>query len=103
MNRLTIEPARLLGLATAMGLAARLDDTGGYGVVRVVLEGGGVFNPLEDGGHGWEVLNWLDRVNDCFTLGPGYVAACFQRVNHNGTPTDLRRAVVEAACRVAKA
>ncbi len=96
-------PDQLATLARAMGYEVEIDATGGYGVVRVVLSTGGIFRPHDDAAQAWEVLAWLDRVNDCFTLGPGYVAANFQRVNHDKTAQGLRRAIVEAAVRVAEA
>ena len=99
---MTISAEQLATLARAMGYEVSIDSHGGYGVVRVVMGSGGVFNPMADAAQAWDVLAWLDRVNDCFTLGVGYVASNMQRVNHNQTPTDLRRAVVTAAVRVAE-
>lgn len=115
-------PDKLATLARAMGYEVEIDATGGYGVERVLLcekatttyeVGSGepivdyilktVFRPHDDAAQAWEVLAWLDRVNECFTLGPGYVAANFQRVNHDKTAQGLRRAIVEAAVWVAEA
>ena len=80
-----------------------------------------VFNPMSDAAQGWDVHAWLlapsmamaDPQKRFFVVTSWNVqrmrhvadidepVVCWS-VGHNGTPTDLRRAVVTAAVRVAE-
>lgn len=121
-------PDDLATLARAMGYTVTLDDSGGYGVVRVVIDGGfygvssrSVFCPHLDAAQAWEVMAWLlaqtrqfdDDEGRFFTVTPynvqrqrwddlyGETVIC-STVGHDCTAAGIRRAVVEAAIRVAK-
>ena len=126
-------PDDLATLARAMGYTVTLDDSGGYGVVRVMTErtvmptyeiGSGddirrqvvrsVFCPHLDAAQAWEVMAWLMRRNciavhgmpHCIAKGTvcveGPVDDDGEIAEHDGTAAGIRRAVVEAAIRVAK-
>jgi len=122
-------PDDLATLARAMGYTVTLDDSGGYGVVRVVIDGGfygvssrSVFCPHLDAAQAWEVMAWLIKSGHFHSIGTknvntlGDYARVMSRNNpdrwvdkrqmlsfaHDGTAAGIRRAVVEAAIRVAK-
>jgi hypothetical protein len=120
-------PDQLATLARAMGYEVEIDATGGYGVTRVLLcekatttyeVGSGepvrdyirktVFRPHEDAAQAWEVLCWLlgrirthidHRSVVCWYSND--ILLC--EYDHNNTPDTIRRAIVEAAVRVAEA
>jgi hypothetical protein len=113
-----ITPEQLATMARAMGHEVEIDVSGGYGVHRVLIIPGRangsswaqVFNPLADAAQAWEVLCWLldpckhNSVN-CFyvrVILDGPKGADGHEFPHNNTPSDLRRAVVTAAIRVAE-
>lgn len=65
-----------------------------------------IFDPANNYEQAWEVLAWLLRVNAAaFDIDGhrvhGYVGANPITCKHNGTPSGIRAAVVEAAARVA--
>lgn len=115
-------PDDLATLASAMGYTVTMDDSGGYGVTRVLAsmqfdDGKGfrcVFCPHLDAGQAWEVMAWLMRRNciavhgmpHCIAKGTvcveGPVDDDGEIAEHDGTAAGIRRAVVEAAIRVAK-
>lgn len=120
-------PEQLATLARAMGYEVEIDATGGYGVERVVLiervsahyeVGGGdppcmttrrtVFRPHEDAAQALDVMAWLDSnhgiqiVRGEFRVYHGDTGRGYFE-NHNGTMDSIRRAIVEAAVRVAEA
>lgn len=114
-------PDDLATIARAMGYTVTLDDSGGYGVVRVIYEYQfhgvtlrAAFNPTHDAAQAWEVMAWLMRRNciavhgmpHCIAKGTvcveGPVADDSEITEHDGTAAGIRRAVVEAAIRVAK-
>ncbi len=108
-------PDKLATLASAMGYEVEIDATGGYGVVRVMLNKPcanlNVFRPHEDAAQAWEVLAWL-LTRD----GHNHVSSREARIawtnedgtregrgfKHNNTPADTILAIVEAAVRVAE-
>lgn len=118
-------PTQLATLARAMGYEVALDDTGGYNVKRVLTfkpcAGNTVFRPHDDAAQAWEVLAWLlsqepkyaDKNDICvievtstgvYAMNYGHYGTdgwAMWFVPHNNTPADLRRAIVEAAARVA--
>lgn len=122
-------PDDLATLARAMGYTVTLDDSGGYGVVRVIYEYQfhgvtlrAAFNPTHDAAQAWEVMAWLmnqkplhyfdgdERQSWFELLSAGIYKMVFcegehiavQSWMHYGTAAGIRRAVVEAAIRVAK-
>ena len=114
-------PDDLATLARAMGYTVTLDDSGNAGVVHVVIDGGfygvssrSVFCPHLDAAQAWEVMAWLMRRNciavhgmpHCIAKGTvcveGPVDDDGEIAEHDGTAAGIRRAVVEAAIRVAK-
>ena len=112
-------PDDLATIASAMGYTVTLDDSGGYGVVRVIYTDArrnfrGVFDPNNDSAQAWEVMAWLMRRNciavhgmpHCIAKGTvcveGPVDDDGEIAEHDGTAAGIRRAVVEAAIRVAK-
>ena len=111
---MTITPEHLLTLLRAMGRTGYLDHSGGYGVVRVIerlnqktstgLTFAQVWDPVNSGDQAWEVAAWLLRNAECPAIRRKSIEWVSEdgKVLHNGTQTDLRRAVVEAACRVAE-
>ena len=101
-------PQELATLAAAMGFKVRIDETGGYGVTRVLVkrdsinpDTGGteqrecVFRPHEDAAQAFEVLAWLMKQHPLHeydgeirtswfeVLGRGI----YQSVFANGEPT----------------
>lgn len=110
----------LATLARAMGYTVTLDDSGNAGVVRVLIHKGSnlrtraVFCPHLDAAQAWEVMAWLMRRNciavhgmpHCIAKGTvcveGPVDDDGEIAEHDGTAAGIRRAVVEAAIRVAK-
>ena len=121
-------PDDLATLASAMGYTVTLDDSGNAGVVRVLIRKGSnlrtraVFCPHLDAAQAWEVMAWLIKSDNFHSIGPqnvnslGDYARVMSRNNpdrwvdkrqmlsfaHDGTAAGIRRAVVEAAIRVAK-
>ena len=123
-------PDQLATLARAMGYEVEIDATGGYGVERVIamkqstpakritVDGEDamsyfmsrtVFRPHDDAAQALEVLCWLlaqERCNtvedECVRFYPSEDDCDSIRVDHNNTPPDIRRAIVEAAVRVAE-
>lgn len=120
-------PTQLATLARAMGYDVEIDATGGYGVTRVLLcekttttyEVGSsepivdyihktVFRPHEDAAQALDVMAWLDSnhgiqiVRGEFRVYHGNTGRGYFE-NHNGTMDSIRRAIVEAAVRVAEA
>jgi len=100
-----------LSLARAMGYAAYIDDTGGYGVERVILpihDGTGrnivsreVFQPERE--HFTAVLEWLSRQDDVEIRGGTiWLARRSLGEGYQLTPSGIARAVVMAAVRVAE-
>ena len=102
-------PDDLATLASAMGYTVTLDDSGGYGVVRVVIDGGfygvssrSVFCPHLDAAQAWEVMAWLAEHRKLPTIAHRHMQVDGLPYRHDGTAAGIRRAVVEAAIRVAK-
>lgn len=122
-------PDDLATLARAMGYTVTLDDSGGAGVVRVVIDGGfygvssrSAFCPHLDAAQAWEVMAWLIKSGHFHSIGTknvntlGDYARVMSRSDpnrfvdkrqmlslaHDGTAAGIRRAVAEAAIRVAK-
>lgn len=111
-------PDDLATLAREMGHTVTLDDSGGYGVVRLIATSprGGqmVFRPHESAAQAWEVMAWLMRSVNCNRYRQGFIemrplaialgqsAEDDTFIDHDGTAAGIRRAVVEAAIRVAK-
>lgn len=104
-----------------MGYEVEIDATGGYGVERVLVmrdginpDTGGteqrrtVFRPHEDAAQALDVMAWLDSnhgiqiVRGEFRVYHGNTGRGYFE-NHNGTMDSIRRAIVEAAVRVAEA
>lgn len=121
-------PDDLATLARAMGYSVTLDDSGNAGVVRVLIRKGSnlrtraVFCPHLDAAQAWEVMAWLIKSGHFHSIGTknvntlGDYARVMSRSDpnrfvdkrqmlslaHDGTAAGIRRAVVEAAIRVAK-
>jgi len=117
MKEPTIE--QLATLARAMGYTVTLDDSGGYGVVRVIANEC-IFRPNEDALQAWDVIAWMCSLE--LDVG-GFKAGTFVSVGpqsvdieewlagyrkelesfpHDGTAAGIHRAVVDAAIRVAE-
>ncbi len=105
-------PDQLATLARAMGYEVGIDDRAGYGVIRVMVSRPSchvgtvlteVFRPHDDAAQAWEVLAWMckEDVTAYVTTAAVHYNGT-ERINHNGTNTDIRRAIVEAAVRVAE-
>lgn len=122
MKEPTVEQLATLG--RAMGYTVTLDDSGGYGVVRLIATSprGGqmVFRPHESAEQSLEVMAWmcsleLDvggfKAGTFVSIGPQsveieeWLAGYRQEresVPHDGTAASIRCAVVDAAIRVAE-
>lgn len=118
MKEPTVE--QLATLARAMGHTVKLDDSGGYGVVQVLVSEtidsahSQVFRPHESTAQAFEVLAWLMRRNciaihgmpHCIAKGTvcveGPVDDDSEITEHDGTAAGIRRAVVDAAISVAE-
>jgi hypothetical protein len=117
-------PTQLATLARAMGYEVEIDDTAGAGVVRVLIRDDSgkcpyprrtVFRPHDDAAQAWDVLCWLlerscvsiHMLKQCLAKGHIHVDRAHGeedlQIQVNNTPADLRRAIVEAAVRVAEA
>lgn len=113
MKEPTVE--QLATIARAIGYTVTLDNSGGYGVVRLIATSprGGqmVFRPHESAAQAWEVIAWLMAEDPCSRLesdciffddGSRDYERLLLREDHDGTAAGIRRAVVDAAIRVAE-
>jgi hypothetical protein len=102
-------PEQLLALTERMSLIARIDNSAGYDVTRVIITKGSpykydeVFDPLHNAEQSMAVLCWLMATRSFDSISEFEIAcsdSSIHRHKHDNTPPSLRAAILAAALRV---